>query len=268
MTSSPSPDAAGRDIAAELLAWRASTITDHDALLEDAAKEIKSLRKWVNNLQSGMFVNCVYCGHQYGPSETTPVSMADVLKAHVEQCPKHPMSALKAQLTEANSACDEFEKLAIIAADTDQTIENFEKQLAEKEKELKTYRIVIKQAAKLFKANECEVYSERLMAVLEDEARAYRVLCAADDGQGGIDPDFTYISKKELSSLKRQLEAIRKQTVEAIADKLDERSEQFRVHHILPNEEKITAPTDESRGYEDAAKFVHALSTTAEEESK
>lgn len=48
-------------------------------------------------IQSGMYVNCVYCGHRYGPGETTPISMADALKTHVEQCPKHPMSALKVE---------------------------------------------------------------------------------------------------------------------------------------------------------------------------
>jgi len=53
--------------------------------------------QWVNDLHSGMYINCVYCGHRYGPSKDTPVSMADVLKAHVEKCPKHPMSQLKAE---------------------------------------------------------------------------------------------------------------------------------------------------------------------------
>lgn len=60
--------------------------------------EIERLQKWVTDLQSGLYVNCVYCGHRYGPGETTPVSMADALKAHVEQCPAHPMSALKTLL--------------------------------------------------------------------------------------------------------------------------------------------------------------------------
>lgn len=63
--------------------------------LRRAAEEIERYAKWVSDLQSGLYVTCVYCGHQYGPGETTPVSMADALKAHVEQCPKHPMSALK-----------------------------------------------------------------------------------------------------------------------------------------------------------------------------
>jgi hypothetical protein len=68
------------------------------------------LRKWIDDLQSGMFVNCVYCGHRYGPNQSTPVSMADVLKAHIEVCAKHPMSklmtenaALRKQLEEAEA---------------------------------------------------------------------------------------------------------------------------------------------------------------------
>lgn len=67
----------------------------HD--ISDLLAEIDRLKAWVNDLQSGLYVNCVYCGHQYGPSETTPVTMADALKAHIEQCPEHPMSKLKAQ---------------------------------------------------------------------------------------------------------------------------------------------------------------------------
>jgi polyhydroxyalkanoate synthesis regulator phasin len=71
---------------------------------KEAADEISRLRSdverltsWVADLQSGMYVNCVYCGHRYGPGETTPVSMADALKAHIETCPQHPMSALRAE---------------------------------------------------------------------------------------------------------------------------------------------------------------------------
>ena len=67
--------------------------------LDNLRAENARLQQWVNDLQSGMYVNCVYCGHQYGPRQRTPISMADVLKKHVESCPKHPMSALKAELT-------------------------------------------------------------------------------------------------------------------------------------------------------------------------
>lgn len=52
------------------------------------------LNKWIADLQSGMYVNCVYCGHRYGRNGEVPESMADVLKRHIAACPEHPMSAL------------------------------------------------------------------------------------------------------------------------------------------------------------------------------
>lgn len=79
----------------------AKTFVEYRQLLDDAkeaADEIERLKAWVADLQSGMYVNCVYCGHRYGPGETTPVSMADALKAHIETCPEHPMSAMRAAL--------------------------------------------------------------------------------------------------------------------------------------------------------------------------
>jgi hypothetical protein len=42
-----------------------------------------------------MYINCVYCGHRYGPDDEIPATMADVLKEHIAQCPKHPMSQLQ-----------------------------------------------------------------------------------------------------------------------------------------------------------------------------
>jgi len=69
-------------------------------LFDVGADEIDRLNAWVADLQSGMYVNCVYCGHRYGPGETTPVSMADALKAHIAQCQQHPMSAVVKLLQE------------------------------------------------------------------------------------------------------------------------------------------------------------------------
>jgi len=57
--------------------------------------EVTQLRHWVDDLQAGMYINCVYCGHRYGPDNEVPATMAQTLKDHIEQCPSHPMSALK-----------------------------------------------------------------------------------------------------------------------------------------------------------------------------
>ena len=66
--------------------------------------EIKSLKfdnakltQWVSDLQSGMWINCVYCGHRYGPHDKTPVSKANVLYEHIKKCAKHPLSKALAE---------------------------------------------------------------------------------------------------------------------------------------------------------------------------
>jgi hypothetical protein len=64
-----------------------------------AAAERDQARRWVADLQSGMFVNCVYCGHRYGPKNDTPVAMADILKAHIAVCPQHPLSIARKALS-------------------------------------------------------------------------------------------------------------------------------------------------------------------------
>lgn len=74
---------------------------------EGLKAENERLKAWVDDLHSGMYVNCVYCGHRYGPGETTPVSMGDALKAHIEQCPEHPMSKLKADIIRVQSRLSE-----------------------------------------------------------------------------------------------------------------------------------------------------------------
>ena len=64
--------------------------------------EIKELKAWVADLQSGMYLNCVYCGHRYGPGVG-----ADVLTTHVEQCPKHPLAAALRDAQELRTALAE-----------------------------------------------------------------------------------------------------------------------------------------------------------------
>ncbi len=69
---------------------------EHDfGVLIKFIEQQAELEKWINDLQSGMYINCVYCGHRYGPNDEVPSSMADTLKEHIEQCPKHPMNFLK-----------------------------------------------------------------------------------------------------------------------------------------------------------------------------
>jgi len=79
-------------------------------VIEELKKENERLQQWVNDLHSGMYINCVYCGHRYGPKKNTPVAMADVLKSHIEQCPKHPLSQMKSRAEAAERKLSEAER--------------------------------------------------------------------------------------------------------------------------------------------------------------
>lgn len=65
-----------------------------------ALADVGRLQQWVNDLQAGMYINCVYCGHNYGPDDEVPATMAKVLENHIAQCPKHPLSAAKKRIAE------------------------------------------------------------------------------------------------------------------------------------------------------------------------
>lgn len=67
------------------------------------ATELERFRSQVDDLQSGMYINCVYCGHRYGPKDKSPTTKADVLKAHIAVCPEHPMSKLLSACRTAES---------------------------------------------------------------------------------------------------------------------------------------------------------------------
>ena len=111
--------------------WHTENIgRDAADLIESLQADNERLRQWVNDLQSGMYVNCVYCGHRYGPEKDTPVSMADILKAHIEQCSEHPMSKLKAQLTERTAERDSYKRSFLVV---EEERNECAKQLAEKD---------------------------------------------------------------------------------------------------------------------------------------
>lgn len=67
------------------------------AELERTKAECARLTAWVNDLQSGMYINCVYCGHRYGPGEGQPTMQA-ALTEHISSCPKHPLRRAREDL--------------------------------------------------------------------------------------------------------------------------------------------------------------------------
>ncbi len=72
--------------------------------LDKQRQRIERLQNWVNDLQAGMYINCVYCGHRYGPDDEVPATMADVLKEHISKCPEHPMSAQTQRIEQLEEA--------------------------------------------------------------------------------------------------------------------------------------------------------------------
>lgn len=67
-----------------------------DRILAMEAERV-DLVQWIDDLQSGMYVNCVYCGHRYGPEDEVPATMAEALYEHIARCPEHPLSRCKAE---------------------------------------------------------------------------------------------------------------------------------------------------------------------------
>ncbi len=91
-----------------LLALRNKAIPALKSLLA----KLRIADQWISDLQSGMYINCVYCGHRYGPSDSAPVSMATVLYEHIKICPKHPLSKAESALTLARTEIEGLRALA------------------------------------------------------------------------------------------------------------------------------------------------------------
>ncbi|MCK9519521.1 MAG: hypothetical protein M0R74_10940 [Dehalococcoidia bacterium] len=75
---------------------------DADAMLiSNLAAKNKRLEAWIDDLQSEMYINCVYCGHRYGPNKGDHlVTMRKTLEKHIEECPKHPLSMARNRIME------------------------------------------------------------------------------------------------------------------------------------------------------------------------
>lgn len=94
----------------EVLRFTLSGVRDVAEDIEALKTENARLKQWVSDLQDGTFVNCVYCGHRYGKVGEVPESMSDILKAHIETCPEHPMSRLKAEKEKLLALLKKYER--------------------------------------------------------------------------------------------------------------------------------------------------------------
>ena len=82
-----------RDVMAK---WR--HFVSHQPMTSILMVDRNRLLQWISDLHSGVYVNCVYCGHRYGPYGERPAQA--VLTEHVENCPQHPLAAAKKRITE------------------------------------------------------------------------------------------------------------------------------------------------------------------------
>ena len=110
---------------------------------EELGGIIEKQKRWIDDLQAGMYINCVYCGHRYGPEDEVPASMADVLKEHVESCPDHPMSKLKAELEQAlkYKRAAEFSQMSLMEESNGRVSLHESSESAEAERQ-RTYEVI------------------------------------------------------------------------------------------------------------------------------
>lgn len=79
------------DIRKIVFSWPRGIDVEFDEYFPDnVARKYKILEQWIADLQSGLHINCVYCGHRYPPG--TPDVRDNVLYEHIKICPKHPLS--------------------------------------------------------------------------------------------------------------------------------------------------------------------------------
>ena len=113
-------------------------------ILGDWKEEIEQLTQWIDDLQSKMYINCVYCGHRYGPQDEVPATMAEALKEHIEICEKHPMSKIRIENAELASKLihreEELEPLRENLRGLLEIHEVLKEKLEEKDKELEILR--------------------------------------------------------------------------------------------------------------------------------
>jgi hypothetical protein len=87
----------------------AAALIEQDGIeLARLAAENKQLRDWKDDLHAGMYINCVYCGHRYGPDDEVPATMAQALYDHIQQCPEHPLSHASARIAALEAALREL----------------------------------------------------------------------------------------------------------------------------------------------------------------
>lgn len=106
---------------ASMLARQCDLSREAETKVKELEASNKKMEMWVADLQSGKYINCVYCGHRYAPG--TPGIMSQVLYEHIKQCPKHPLSKSEASNKKLREAIKEFRTHCIVPKDISDTLD-------------------------------------------------------------------------------------------------------------------------------------------------
>lgn len=61
--------------------------------IKKLSKFLTSQQRWIDDLQSKLFINCVYCGHRYGPTQLE--IPREMLIKHQLDCPSAPLRSIR-----------------------------------------------------------------------------------------------------------------------------------------------------------------------------
>lgn len=78
-----------RDVIARLQRELKNARAATEVAIHEHAQEVSKLRQWVRELQSGLYLNCVFCGENFTGQENF-----NRLTNHIRECPEHPLSRL------------------------------------------------------------------------------------------------------------------------------------------------------------------------------
>jgi chromosome segregation ATPase len=101
---------------ASMLAHQCDLSREAETRVMELEYDNKRLEKWVGDLQSGMYINCVYCGHQY--PKGTPGVMQEILYEHIRKCPKHPLRKSEARVKELETDLNKQREINFMAVVT------------------------------------------------------------------------------------------------------------------------------------------------------
>lgn len=102
----------GRRLANSAFAAVSTECERISARLNEANQTVAAQRRWIEDLQSGQWVNCVFCGHRYIPREASPTDPTALLRSHIASCAKHPLHETREALLELYAWAHELQRFA------------------------------------------------------------------------------------------------------------------------------------------------------------